>query len=173
MGNNESRKIEKELKKISISLNKFLTLYCGISEESVVGRKMGHRDIKTLIPILKRTSLEAAYKNRNWLALGEVIIVVDSYGDVVPYIVPEIILPEGCLNLENMQHSEKLENIILDENLSRYELVLLCRYYKKNNRIEEYWVATRLLKKKKDSISVKAYKREKYNLRVKGREDYE
>ena len=172
----ESRKIEKELKKTSISLNKFFATYCGITEDNFIKKKMNHHDIKTLMPYLRRMGLLEVYKNKDWLASGKVIIVSDSYGNIAPYIVSSINIIDQNINFENNKNNsreEKLEKVILDENFSRYELVLLCRYFKEHKREEEYWVANRLLKKKKDSEKVKAYKKEKYNLKMKGREDYE
>lgn len=169
----ESRKIEKELRKVSISLNKFLVLYCGVPKERLIDIRMSHRDIKSVFPVLKGISFEVAYKDRNSLALGKIVIVTDSYGNIGPYIVPETLTLGQDFDLVQTKKQEILENVILSENLSRYELVLLCRYYKKHNRQEEYWIATRLLKKKKDADKVKTYKKEKYNLIMKGREDCE
>jgi len=169
----ESRKIEKELRNISMSLNKFLTLYCGIPNDKLINIKMSHRDIKSSFPNLKRISFESAYKDKKLLAIGRVVIVTDSYGNIGPYLIPDMFSVSQDFELKQSKREENLENVILSEGLSKYELVLLCRYYKKHNRQEEYWIATRLLKKKKDFYKVKKYKKEKFDLIMKGREDCE
>lgn len=169
----QSRKIEKELKKISISLNKFFILYCEITEEIIFNTKMSHKDIKLLFPNLRRISFELAYKNKNLLAMGKIIIVEDSFGNIAPYIAPDILPMNQILSLKNKEEQNKIENVIINENLSKYELVLLCRYYKNHNKYEEYCIANRLLKKKKEACKVKVYKNKKDGLKEKERQEYE
>lgn len=174
MSSSKSRKAERELKEMSISLDKFLILYCGVPESAVLGKKISHRNIKHLIPDLHRISNDILMKDKRDLYTGDIIMVIDSYGHISPYITPDINLVEQSFEFEKYditKKEEKLENIILNENLSRYELVLLIRYFKKHGRVKEYRVARKLLKMKKDTNNVKIYRKEK--LRKRGIEDYE
>lgn len=175
----KNKELEKELKGICISLRKFLILYCNVYDETIYNKKMSHNDVKTLIPDLRRVSFQSLIGNKRSLYTGSIVAVMDSYGNVLPYIAPKIqddFLPQFYdykLDLTyDCDKKNKLEEIIISEDLSRYELVLLCKYYKNNNRIGEYRIANKLLKMKKGG-KVKKYKKEKFNLEMKGREEIE
>lgn len=169
----ESLKIlKKDLENNCISLTKFLINYCGIHNENIHNIKITHDDIKKLIPELKRVSFDILLKNKNSFYVGAVIPVKDCCGNIVPYINPMLEFADLLeLECDIVEENDRLENITIDENLNKYELVNLCRYFKKHNMRKEYRKTYKLLKEaKKDKV--KQYKREKIDLR-KGMKIYE
>ena len=170
-----SQKKENKYCNKTISLKKFLVNYCRISEESLKRAKFSHKDIKELIPSLKRVSFNWLMDNKPLLNNGSVILVTDFYGNVVPYVRPilkECLIPIS-VDIKKSEFETIFEDIILDENLETYELELLCNKYKACRRFKEYKVLNRLLKRKLSvkTKKVKQYKIEKYNLRVKENEN--
>ena len=155
-----------------IDLKIFLINYCGIFNEDLFTKKLKHKDIKELLPQLKRVSFEYLISDIRLLYNGEIIAVRDSYGEVLPYINPKV-------NMQNLDYSqveydlneqsmtkEKLNNIQY-ENLSIEELILLCKRLKKYKRIQEYRIVSKYLKGKIQEYGyckVKQYKREKYKI---------
>jgi len=105
----------------SISLVKFLGLYLGITNE-VLG-EMTHNDIKILLPNLKRCSYDYAYDNSELVLKGEIIIVSDVKGIVVPYFKPseEMKLEEITVFAEKVKEVDKHEVLNYTE-LNNYEL---------------------------------------------------
>ncbi len=173
----KNNEFEKELRNFCISFKKFLISYYGVCYEEICNKKMSHKDIKILIPDLRRISFDALIVDKKSLYTGDVVMVRDSYGNIAPYITPEVQTTfvqqvYDCEQSITDKKDEKLKQIIISENLSKYELVVLCRYFKKNGRIAEYRIANRLLKLKKDS-KVTEYKNKKLILKMKGLEEYE
>lgn len=153
------KKKQKSLKKLKarmdercISLNKFLMLYCGIYNEDLYNLKLSHDDIKEILPKLRRTSFDFLLSNGRDFYVGNVIPVKDSFGCVVPYITPTLdnFISEDCCDFGEYKdvHDEKLEKVIISEELSKYELIELCRYYSFKGKINEYRIAHRILKRK-------------------------
>ena len=108
----------------SISLVKFLNLYLGITNE--VLSTMTHGDIKILLPNLKRCSYEYTYDNSALVLRGEIIIVSDAKGIIVPYFKPseEMKLEEVAVFAERAEKVNKQE--VLDYNeMNNYELKCL------------------------------------------------
>lgn len=105
----------------SISLVKFLSLYLGITNE-VLGN-MTHNDIKILLPNLKRCSCEYAYDNSALILRGEIIIVSDAKGIIVPYFKPseEMQLGEITVFAETVKEVGKHEVLDYSE-MNNYEL---------------------------------------------------
>ena len=173
MNKNELIKLKKELEKRCISLTKFLINYCGIYNDGLHNIKISHQDIKSLIPNLKRVSFESLLNNKKSFYIGDIIPVKDCQGNVVPYINPmieyDIAVEFDCKVTE---HFEKLEEITIDESLSNYELAKLCRLLKEHHKNREYREVQKLIKKNKDD-KVKKYKKEKDNLIVEGRREYD
>lgn len=163
--------LKKELEKKCISLTKFLINYCGIYNDEIYNIKISHQDIKKLMPNLKRVSFESLLTNKKSFYIGDIIPVKDCYGNVVPYINPMIEYSIATeIDCEVTEHSQKIEEVTIDENLSNYELVKLCRILKEHHKNREYREAHRLLKKNKDE-KVKKYKKEKDNLIMEGRRE--
>ncbi len=166
------KKIKKELEKLKendgISINKFLIRFYGIK----IGKlKISHDDICILLPNLEKINLDIILKNKNLIYTGKVVLIIDSYGNVQSYITPEI--NDYTENIINTEEDKKLKfkGSVLDENLSRYELGILCEYYKKTKDCAKYRVVRELLKSKKDEESVEKFKNKKLELIMKGREE--
>lgn len=107
-----------------ISLVKFLNLYLGITND--VLSKMTHSDIKILLPNLKRCSYEYAYDNSALVLRGEIIIVSDAKGIIVPYFKPseETKLEEITVFAEKTKEVDKHEVLEYSE-MNNYELKCL------------------------------------------------
>lgn len=166
------RKIKRELTKLKenngMSVNKFLIRFFGIK----IGKlKISHADISILIPNLETINLDTILKNKSLIYTGEAILIIDSFGSVQCYITPEITeYEENVMNSKNNDKDLKLKNIVLSEDLSRYELSILCKYYKGTKEFSKYRIVRDLLKMKKDENSVEKYKNKKLELIMKGRE---
>ena len=65
-------------------------MYCNIDINSLDGVELSHKDIKFLMPDLKRISFEDLASDMRKLYIGKVIAVEDSFGNVAPYICPKI-----------------------------------------------------------------------------------
>lgn len=167
------KKLKKELEKLkennSMSISKFLIRFFGIP----IGKlKISHDDISILISDLEKINLDTILKNKNLIYNGEALLVIDSYGNVQCYITPEIKeYTESTINIKNSNKDSKFGNAVLSENLSRYELSILCRYYKDIKNRSKYNEVHDLLKIKKDEESVEKYKNKKLQLVMKGREE--
>lgn len=169
MSSDELIKLKKELEKKCISLTKFLINYCGIYNEEIYNIKISHQDIKELMPELKRVSFESLIGNKSSFYTGSIIPVKDCYGNVVPYVNPmleiEVIKEIDC---EPIDDNFDLDNLDIDGELSKYDLVKLCRVLKEHNKYREYREAHKLLKNTKEE-KVKKYKKRKTDLIMKGR----
>lgn len=166
----QKKYLEEELKNNCISLRKFLMIYCGVDDEILCDLTMSHKDIKKLIPDLKRISFEKLYSDMRSLYVGDVIVVKDSYGNIAPYVCPkleEILVPK-IMDYKNDE--EEIENLILNSDLKSYELSIICKKLKAYKKFKEYRIANNLLKSKID-IKGRQYKKEKYNLRKKEKEN--
>lgn len=172
MNKEELKRLKKDLEENCISLTKFLINYCGVYNEDIHNIKIGHKDVKKILPQLKRVSFESLLQNRDSFYIGEIIPVKDYYGNIVPYVNPMLEFDDTLdVDCDIVEQNDTLQNITIDENLNKYELAKLCRYFKKHNMKKEYRIAHKLLKEEKRS-KVKQYKREKYNLK-KGMKIYE
>ena len=160
----------KEMNDNCISIQKFLVLYCGINCESFGEKKIGHEDIKMLLPHLKRTSCTKILENKNKIYIGDIIAVKDSFGQIIPYEKPLIEEINMEFNSELCSEDKKIENIILDENLNKHQLASLCKCFKHLGKMKEYRIANRLLKGMK-LPSTKKYKTKKKELIMKGRRE--
>ena len=174
---NEVRKYEKELRENSISLIKFLVNYCGISETSLDNSKITHKDIKQLIPNLKRVGFDWLMDNRILVDVGKILPVVDITGNIVPYIRPSM-ENENFIDVTSTKeekYQKAIEDLVIDEDLKPYQISLLCNKYKVARRFREYKILNRLLKNKlrEQNKGVKEYKIKKYELMVKESDENE
>jgi hypothetical protein len=87
---------------------------------------MTHGDIKILLPNLKRCSYEYAYDNSALVLRGEIIIVSDAKGIIVPYFKPseEMKLEEITVFAEKTKKVDKHEVLEYSE-MNNYELKCL------------------------------------------------
>ena len=162
--------LKRELYDMSISLEKFLIMY-GLCDESILNAKMSHKDVKKIIPELKRISFEALPKYRIQLRIGEIIGVRDSYGQVLPYINPELLMTDinVLIDIKMDKYDVEINNLIENENLNAYELEIACKKFKELKRYKEYKIAKRLLNQVllENTKKVKRYKREKIEIMYK------
>ena len=125
-----------------ISINKFLRIYYGITDEGLLTQNISHKALKHLIPDLKRLSFDYSYKNQNLIASGNIVLVMDCNGNVIPYETPQAVEDIGDIEIlsnETTSKEEKaIDEIISTDNLSLYELSELCKKYKKDHKIKEY-----------------------------------
>lgn len=148
----------------SISISKFLRIYYGITDEVLLTGDISHKAIKQLIPDLKRLPFDYAYKNEDLIASGDIVLVNDSNGNIIPYKTPDALEDiddiEDCL--EATTKEEKAIKVTIEiEGLNLYQLSELCKNFKKNHRIKEYRFTYRILKAKK----IKNAKTKKYRMR--------
>lgn len=146
-----------DMKSNSISIKKFLRVYCGVEDYNIYNSKLSHQDIKDLFPYLKRVSFNSVISEKEEMYLGSIISVVDSYGNIAPYIKPTTLISDlGELTLvdsdeskaENLKQTSAIEEIILSENLSNYELRCLKEKYKQLRDYNKYRIVIRLLRQK-------------------------
>lgn len=167
----EIRKYQSELKETSITLTKFLISYCGISESALRDSKITHKDVKELIPNLRRVSFDWLMDNRILVSMGSIIPVIDLTGNVVPYVRPYMKkenISRPTYEVED-KFQEAIEDLVLNDNLEPYQISLLCNKYKVARRFKEYKFLNRLLKNKlrEQGKKLKKYKVKKYELMVK------
>ena len=148
-----------DLRKQSITLKKFLSIYLGVDCECIKDISMTHQDVKILFPDLIRISFDDVYNNIDDLYKGQIIIVRDCYDDIAPYIRPEfrINLNSEYINFERNDNESISFNI---KKLKAYELRLLCKRLKKLKKYREYREATKQLRTEKDCTHYKIKKRE-------------
>ena len=72
----------------SMSLIKYLRMYYGVNIRQRQG-KLTHKLIKKNMPFVKRCEFDYLLSNRDMLMCGEIIMVYDDTGAVLPYMVPE------------------------------------------------------------------------------------
>lgn len=171
---NKKYNLRKDFDQI-ISLKKFLSVYCGIENEYLYKQKISHQDIKELLPEIKRCSFEYVYKHKNEVMIGTIILVEDCFNCIIPYFSPlEIKMGQPNVSVEENKVSKKqmiIEEAISMENLSRYELSELCKYYKRTKNAAKYRAAHKLLKEKKETS--KEYRKQKYKTKKEGSNIYD
>jgi len=164
----KDKKILNDLEKNnSISLKNFLISYCGIYNEDLLHNKITHKDIKVLLPDLKRVSYDYMLENKKELFTGNILIVKDSCGNYAPYLNPKL---NEYIDVEMEYEGEKKDNFEIAvelEKLTFYELTELCRKYKEENRIKEYRKVCKLIKKMKNN-GIDEYHRKKEKMLLKG-----
>ena len=168
----EVENLKKEMKKVCISLQKFLINYCGIYSDRIHDIKITHQDIKELMPQIKRISFEDLLKCKKELYIGNIIAVKDSLGNIVPYVNPMLELKEiSQIYCEKYEEEVTIPELISDKNLNIYDLVTFGRYFKTHNKLKEYRIVRKLLEEQKKGV--KQYKKRREKLIMKGRDNYE
>lgn len=106
-----------------ISLAKFLSRCYHISNKNL--SKMTHESVKLLTPDLKRCSFDFASKNQELLETGQIVMVEDCKGQVIPYMIPKIAMDEYENNEITIELDKKPSKIDITnlEELSNYELI--------------------------------------------------
>ena len=122
----------------SMSLIKYLRIYYGVNISKKNG-KLTHNLIKKNMPFVKRCNFDYSLSNRDMLMCGEIVMVYDDTGAVLPYIVPEERYVTYCQETEvteNLPHeympleeAKKLPDHLLIEEL-RNSIPMISRYKK-------------------------------------------
>ena len=122
----------------SMSLIKYLRIYYGVNINKKNG-KLTHNLIKKNMPFVKRCDFDYSLSNRDMLMCGEIVMVYDDTGAVLPYIVPEEMYVTYCQETEvteNLPHeympleeAKKLPNHLLIEELHNSKS-MISRYKK-------------------------------------------
>lgn len=155
----------------SISLKKFLISYCCISNNALLNSKIAHKDIKFLLPDLKRFSYEYMLENLKDLYVGNIVLVEDCYGNFAPYLNPKIEeYDDIIIEYEEHQENDRFELAVELENLNLYELAELAKKYREDKRMTEYRKVCRIIKSKKDP-SIEIYHKKKEKIILKGSDD--
>ena len=154
-----------------ISVNAFLTKYCGIYDESILKMNLSSKDLKTLFPYLKNLSYDRVLEDPKQVYTGNILLVKDNSGNVIPYFKPKRIT-DDCITLD-IKEEKKEDKIITAINLEKltdYQLCLLSKRYKELGRITEYRNVCRLIVERKNKSNIKKYKKEK--MLIKQKEGY-
>ena len=122
----------------SMSLIKYLRIYYGVNINKKNG-KLTHNLIKKNMPFVKRCDFDYSLSNRDMLMCGEIVMVYDDTGAVLPYIVPEERYVTYCQETEVTENSpheympleeaKKLPDHLLIEEL-RNSRPMISRYKK-------------------------------------------
>lgn len=122
-----------------VSMTYFLSTIVGINHPAIYGKGLTHKDVKKLFPTLKRTSFDNIIDYPEKVYNGDVIMVEDAAGCVVPYLNPHIIVKNNFLDEytinkiyeANTDEAKKIPNIneINLAELNLYELSKLLKIY--------------------------------------------
>ena len=122
----------------SMSLIKYLRIYYGVNINKKNG-KLTHNLIKKNMPFVKRCDFDYSLSNRDMLMCGEIVMVYDDTGAVLPYIVPEERYVTYCQETEvkeesprkymSLEEAKKLPDHLLIEELHNSR-PMISRYKK-------------------------------------------
>lgn len=156
-----------------ISVNAFLTKYCGIYDESILSMNLSSKDLKVLFPYLKNLSYDKVLENSKEVYIGNILLVKDCGGNVVPYFKPKRITDE-CITLEikKDKKDDQMITAINLEGLTDYQLSILAKRYKELNRITEYRKVCQMIIDRKNKSNIKKYKHKKEKILIKQKEGY-
>ena len=134
---NQQKKRLNRLASESISIESFLSNFLGIRDNNVLSSKISHKDIKQLFPKLVRPSFDYILDSPDLIYNGEVILVEDSFGSIVPYFNPSYVYEEVDFIGEYIEQQNQKEDIFnineIDlQNLSNYELQNLLHIYEQH-----------------------------------------
>ena len=134
--NNDKERI-RQICDNKVSMTYFLRVIVGLNHPAINGKNLTHNDVAFLFPTLKRTSFEYTLLHPESLYMGDVVIVEDTKGRMIPYINPHIILDkeedyyfsdEMPDNGDQIKEIPDINKINLNE-LSLEELAILLRTY--------------------------------------------
>jgi len=143
------------LAKESITIESFLANYLGIRDNNTLSNKISHKDIKALLPTLVRTSFDYILDNPDLIYDGDILLVEDDYGSVVPYFNPSYVYEETEFIGEYSEERPKEEIPNINDmditTLSNYELQKLLHIYEQNGIRSAYRKVRSELVSRKDS----------------------
>ena len=163
------------LEEESISIVSFLVRVLGIRDQNFLSGKISHRDLKAIFPNLSRPSFDYIVENPVTVYNGDVFLVKDSFGSIVPYYNPELVLDDAEFFGEYVEEPTIEEIPRIDEidlkSLSNYELEGLLHIYERHNIRSAYRRVRKELIFRKDSrhasneSKARCYKKERKNRR--------
>ena len=150
----------------SISIQSFLARVLGVRDNSTLSSEITHDDIKQLLPKLARPSFDYILDNPDLVYNGEVYLVEDDLGRVVPYFNPSYVYEETEYLGEFIEEEPKEEIIpnvyeIDLTSLNNYELQNLLHLYAKHNLRGAHRKVREELISRKDSHHASHESREK------------
>lgn len=162
----------------SISIQSFLSRVLGIRDNNILSGPITHSDIKALLPKLVRPSFEYIVDNPSLIYNGEVFLVEDTEGKIVPYFNPSYVYEEvGFLGtyVEQPKKKEEIPNIneIELSELSNYELQQLLHIYEQHGIRGAYRRVRNELTTRKDSRHASHESRERTLRKERKKRDYE
>ena len=139
MGNSKKKQDRAKLNKLccnKVSITFFLSAIAGLHHPAIYRKELTHKEVKSLFPALKRTSFDYVLDDPESVYTGEIIMVEDALGNVVPYINPDIeeeemedvFFDDDYLELDPVEEIPNIDEIDLEE-LTVYELTQLLRTY--------------------------------------------
>jgi hypothetical protein len=144
MGKREKLKQDKSrlarLANGSITIEAFMARILGVRNQRVLANRITHNDLKDLFPDLRRPSFDYVLDNPRTVSMGEVFMVSDCQGRVVPYFNPHYVIEEIEYygTYEDQEPVSEPTPVIDDVDLmdmSTYDLAqLMHAYHDKNNR---------------------------------------
>lgn len=146
----------------SMSLIKYLRIYYGVNINKK-NEKLTHNLIKKNMPFVKRCDFDYSLSNRDMLMCGEIVMVYDDTGAVLPYIVPEERYVTYC---QETEVTEKLphEYMPLEEAKNLPDHLLIGELRNSRHMISRYNQLRKVLLYERDHAKTKRYKREKRKL---------
>lgn len=152
-----------------ITMAEFLYNYFGIEDLNVFS--ITHEDIKVLFPELKRFSITELEKDLTLIYKGDVILVKDKKGFVLPYCNPLRYLDVDVKDLKEIKKPTCLKKSTINiDTLTNYQLK---KEYLKDKRLHKYSLC-RVLKKEMNERNIEKSSRKKIrNEKYKGEFDYD
>jgi len=177
----------------SITVESFLSNYLGIRDNRTLSNQISHQDIKELLPQLVRPSFDYIVDFPDLVYNGEVILVEDSYGSVVPYFNPLFLREKKEGEYEELEEEPPHVDMdfigeFVEENkkeeipdihklelgeLSVYELQQLLHIYSKYNIRSAYRKVRDELRGRKDSHHASHESRERVLSKRRNKRDLE
>ena len=146
----------------SMSLIKYLRIYYGVNINKKNG-KLTHNLIKKNMPFVKRCDFDYSLSNRDMLMCGEIVMVYDDTGAVLPYIVPEERYVTYCQETEvteNLPH----EYMPLEEAKKLPDHLLIKELHNSKPMISRYKKLREELLYERGHAKAKGYKSRKRKL---------
>ncbi len=187
MGKKKSKRdraLQTELELTAISMACFMRRYLGIMDEELLKMGLTHRELATLCPHLRRSSFALILSSPELVYLGDVILVDDGSGNIIPYVfdnhLKELSSDDQSQSISDTAESKTWSDtketdsyVIIDSDLdsmSIYELENLAKHYSRTGQERKYRKVIRTIVSRDDSIQAsrqsksKALRKErKYN----------
>ncbi len=164
---NKKRKQRLEnLSEQAVSMEEFLKRFLNINNDELIKQGLTHKELKKIFPNLRRSSFDAILDDPSMVYRGQVVLVLDSNDNVIPYVNNQIktiesygiddVMDESEWSMPPEQWSSPREDTprVQDydlKSLSIYELELLLQIYSYSNQKSSYFVVRREIVSRSDS----------------------